>query len=50
MYLQYMNTLRDIGTSASTKFVLPMELVNLTQQFAGSLNGQSTKTIGTPEG
>jgi regulator of protease activity HflC (stomatin/prohibitin superfamily) len=44
MYLQYMTTLRDIGTSASTKFVLPVELIKLTQQFAGSMNGQAIKT------
>ena len=44
MYLQYMTTLREIGTSASTKFVLPVELIKLTQQFAGSMNGQAIKT------
>ena len=49
MYLQYMNTLRDIGTSSSTKFVLPVELIKLTQQFAGSMNGQSAKTLVTPD-
>jgi len=50
MYLQYMNTLRDIGTSSSTKFVLPVELIKLTQQFAGSMmNGQATKTLSTPD-
>ncbi len=49
MYLQYMNTLNEIGTSESTKFVLPVELIKLTQQFAGSMNGQSAKTIATPD-
>jgi regulator of protease activity HflC (stomatin/prohibitin superfamily) len=45
MYLQYMNALRDIGASASTKFVLPLELVNVVQQFAGGIatNGQSNR-------
>ncbi|MBZ0301057.1 MAG: SPFH/Band 7/PHB domain protein [Anaerolineae bacterium] len=45
MYLQYMNALRDIGAGASTKFVLPLELVNLAQQFAGGLmtNGQPVR-------
>jgi regulator of protease activity HflC (stomatin/prohibitin superfamily) len=43
MYLQYMNALRDIGASPATKFVLPMELINMAQQFAGGLvsNGQA---------
>jgi regulator of protease activity HflC (stomatin/prohibitin superfamily) len=41
MYLQYMTTLRDIGVSPATKFVLPMELINMTQQFAGAMfNGK----------
>jgi regulator of protease activity HflC (stomatin/prohibitin superfamily) len=39
MYLQYMDAMREIGSSASTKFVLPMELVKLSQQFAESVNG-----------
>ncbi|MAS37516.1 MAG: hypothetical protein CL610_26200 [Anaerolineaceae bacterium] len=45
MYLQYMEALRDIGAGASTKFVLPMELVNMAQQFAGGLvsNGQPAR-------
>lgn len=33
MALQYMETLEKIGTSASTKFVLPMELVTFVNQF-----------------
>ena len=29
MLLQYLDTLKQIGTSPSTKFVVPMELTNL---------------------
>ena len=39
MTLQYLNTLRDVGASPSTKWVLPLELVNLAQQVTGSMNG-----------
>ena len=43
MTLQYLSALREVGTSPSTKFVLPMELVNLGQQFANTVatNGKS---------
>ncbi|MEQ8676480.1 MAG: SPFH domain-containing protein [Aggregatilineales bacterium] len=34
MLLQYLDTLRTIGESGSTKFVLPMEITNMMQQFA----------------
>ena len=45
MYLQYMNALRDIGASPSTKFVLPLELINVVQQFSAGLtsNGQPAR-------
>jgi regulator of protease activity HflC (stomatin/prohibitin superfamily) len=45
MYLQYMNALRDIGASPATKFVLPLELVHMAQQFASGMvsNGQSAR-------
>lgn len=42
MALQYMQMLQSVGSSPSTKFVLPMELVNLVNQFtstAGLANG-----------
>ena len=46
MSLQYMNMLRDVGASPATKFVLPMELINLAQQFTQSVasNGQPSKS------
>jgi regulator of protease activity HflC (stomatin/prohibitin superfamily) len=33
MALQYMNMLEEVGKSASTKFVLPMELTSMVQSF-----------------
>lgn len=42
MALQYLDTLREVGSSPSTKFVLPLELVSLAQQFSGKLNGSGT--------
>ena len=39
MVLQYLDALRDVGASPSTKFILPIELVNLAQQFTGNLTG-----------
>jgi len=35
MAIQYIEALKNIGQSASTKFVLPMELVNLIKPFTG---------------
>lgn len=35
MLLQYLETLREVGNSPSTKFVVPMELTNLMDQFSG---------------
>ncbi|MGQ9888580.1 MAG: SPFH domain-containing protein [Aggregatilineales bacterium] len=45
MALQYMETLRAVGASPSTKFILPMELVNMAQQVMGSMteNGRATE-------
>jgi hypothetical protein len=36
MALQYMEMLGKVGSSASTKFVIPMELVTFVNQFAGA--------------
>ena len=40
MALQYLETLREIGASDSTKFVLPMELTAIAQQLSGTLQGR----------
>jgi len=46
MALQYLDTLRTMGTSPSTKFVVPMELTSLMQQFVTTMgnaaNGAAT--------
>lgn len=41
MALEYLTALRQVGASPSTKFVLPLELVSLAQQFTGTLTGQN---------
>jgi hypothetical protein len=41
MTLQYLETLKQIGTSPSTKFVIPVELTSL---LSGVLNGNSNGT------
>ena len=45
MALQYMETLRAVGASPSTKFVLPMELLSMAQQVVGSVteNGRAAE-------
>ncbi|MHB8244106.1 MAG: SPFH domain-containing protein [Acidimicrobiales bacterium] len=45
--LQYMDTLRQIGTSPSTKFVIPMELGNLIQGVRGLLGTPATGIAGS---
>lgn len=46
MTLQYLDTLREIGTSSSTKFVLPMEITTMAQQLLGTMsaNGKVSTT------
>ncbi len=48
MMLQYLQTLRDVGTSPSTKFVLPMELTTMAHQLLNSMthNGDSAARNG----
>jgi len=53
MALQYMEMLEKVGSSQSTKFVIPMELVNFVNQFAGAAgltmsNGNGRKQQETP--
>ncbi|MCY4146604.1 MAG: SPFH/Band 7/PHB domain protein [Chloroflexi bacterium] len=38
MALQYMDMLQKVGSSPSTKFVLPMELTGIAQNIAGAVN------------
>jgi regulator of protease activity HflC (stomatin/prohibitin superfamily) len=46
MSLQYLETLKQIGSSPSTKFVVPMELANL----LSGVTGLTGKSFGTSEG
>ena len=45
MSLQYLETLKQIGSSPSTKFVVPMELANL----LSSVTGQAVRAFGNGE-
>ena len=42
LMLQYLDTLQKIGTSPSTRFVLPMEIMQLAQRFTTNLAATST--------
>ncbi|MBZ0286585.1 MAG: SPFH/Band 7/PHB domain protein [Anaerolineae bacterium] len=51
MALQYLEALKQVGTSPSTKFVIPLELVSLAQQFTNNLTGSgSSGTNGAASG
>jgi hypothetical protein len=43
MSLQYLDALKELGASESTKFVIPVELVNLLGNIAGR-SGQAFAT------
>jgi regulator of protease activity HflC (stomatin/prohibitin superfamily) len=47
MTLQYLETLKTIGTSPSTKFVVPAELTNLLAGLAGNVAGGAKSINGT---
>ena len=42
MALQYMDTLEKVGSSPSTKFVLPMELTGMAQNLAAAMSGMAS--------
>lgn len=42
MLLQYLDTLREIGTSPATKFVVPMEITELMKSVGGMIGGAGT--------
>ncbi|MBZ0283350.1 MAG: SPFH/Band 7/PHB domain protein [Anaerolineae bacterium] len=52
--LQYLDALRVVGSSPSTKFILPMELTSLAQQLIGTMtnnnNNNQTPRENTPSG
>lgn len=45
MQLQYLETLKQIGASSSTKIVLPMELASLVSQLRGTLDMVAKDTV-----
>jgi regulator of protease activity HflC (stomatin/prohibitin superfamily) len=49
MALQYLETLRSVGSSPSTKFVVPMEIVTLAQQFSSTMQNGSSQTAASGE-
>lgn len=51
MALQYLEALKQVGSSASTKFIIPMELLTMAQQFSKNLTGNgSSGTSGAASG
>jgi regulator of protease activity HflC (stomatin/prohibitin superfamily) len=42
MALQYLEALKQVGSSASTKFIIPMELLTMAQQFSKNLTGNGS--------
>jgi hypothetical protein len=46
MSLQYLDALKQIGASASTKFVIPMEFTNL----LSAIVGQGNRAFGSGNG
>ncbi|HVU14730.1 MAG TPA: SPFH domain-containing protein [Phototrophicaceae bacterium] len=46
MMLQYLDTLRSVGASPSTKFVLPMELTSLMSRFMSTMAAANVGTDG----
>ena len=49
MALQYMEMLEKVGSSESTKFVIPMELVNFVSSFAGTAGLMNPRSNGVPQ-
>ncbi len=50
MMLQYLDTLRSVGASPSTKFVLPMELTSLMSRFMNAMQNAGGSDNGTLNG
>ncbi|NWG18160.1 MAG: SPFH/Band 7/PHB domain protein [Chloroflexi bacterium] len=50
MALQYLSALREIGSSGSTKFVLPLELTGIVQQVVATMSGDGVARTNTPSG
>ena len=50
MALQYMEMLEKVGSSASTKFIVPLELVNFVSSFAGAAGLMNSNSNGNGNG
>lgn len=48
MMLQYLEALREVGKSNSTKFILPLEVTRFMSEFSGVI-GQSMNSISAPK-
>jgi regulator of protease activity HflC (stomatin/prohibitin superfamily) len=48
LYLQYFETLKDIGASPSTKWIFPLELTNLIRPFAEAVTATRPPDGGSP--
>jgi regulator of protease activity HflC (stomatin/prohibitin superfamily) len=49
MALQYMEALKTVGSSPSTKFVVPMEFMQMAQQFMGNIGSSNGAAKPTPQ-
>lgn len=49
MTLQYLEALKAVGASPSTKFILPMELTSLMAQFVSTMNARSNGAAATQQ-
>lgn len=47
LMLQYLEALKTVGSSESTKFVIPMELLTMAQQVAGKIAASDSTSPGT---
>ena len=45
MSLQYFETLKELGSSASTKFIFPMEFTNLLKPFLNMTKNDDSETL-----
>ncbi len=43
MMLQYFTTLRELGASASTKYILPLEVAELAKRFSPQANNSTAR-------
>jgi hypothetical protein len=43
MTLQYFETLKELGTTPSTKYIFPMEFTSMLQNFVGGQRGDDKK-------